>query len=457
FPGVDDRGLAFQREMTAVFPRVHSVWNGPFFPMLIVSHPDTVRIILKTSEPKCYRIYHLIEPWVGDGLLLSKGKKWGRNRRLLTPAFHFDILRPYLTIKNRSSDVFMEKLANYAKRGEYFEVFEIVSMFTLDVILKCAFSYDMDCQRLGDQHPYVKAVFALSEMAVKRLLQPWFHNDFLYFLTPTGRRFLKCCKTVHEVSEEVIARRQKALAGGEAFKEEANYKKHCLDFLDILLTAKDENGEGLTPQEIRDEVDTFLFEGHDTTASAISWAMFSLAEHPEIQAACQTEIDDVLAGRETDDILWDDLSRLPYLTMCIKEAMRLHTPVPFIQRELTQDTEIDGNVAPAGTVITILIYNLHHNPTVWEDSMEFRPERFSEENNNTRHPYAFVPFSAGPRNCIGQNFAMHEMKIIMAKMLHRFTLVLDPNHKVEKFESVVMKTKTGIRMKAVPRETKLSA
>nr|KAG5713251.1 hypothetical protein BaRGS_007778 [Batillaria attramentaria] len=130
--------------------------------------------------------------------------------------------------------------------------------------------------------------------------------------------------------------------------------------------------------------------------------------------------------------------------------MRLHTPVPFIQRELTQDTEIDGNVAPAGTVVTILIYNLHHNPTVWEDSMEFRPERFSEENNNTRHPYAFVPFSAGPRNCIGQNFAMHEMKIIMAKMLYRFTLVLDPNHKVEKFESVVMKTKTGIRMKAVP-------
>ncbi|KAK7506000.1 hypothetical protein BaRGS_00002722 [Batillaria attramentaria] len=431
YPGPNDEGLKFQREMTGKFPRTQSAWSGPFFPMVFVSHPDTVRIILKTSEPKCYRIYHLVEPWIGDGLLLSKGQKWARNRRLLTPAFHFDILRPYLNIKNKAADVFMEKLTRYAERAEYFEVFNDVSMFTLDVILKCAFSYDTDCQQLGEQHPYVKAVFAMSEMAVKRFFQPWFHDDWLYFLTPTGRHFRKCCNQVHEVAEEVIAKRQQVLANSKSVLEEAKNKRRCLDFLDILLTAKDENGKGLTPSEIRDEVDTFLFEGHDTTASAISWAMFSLAEHPDIQAACQAEIDELMAGRQSDDILWDDLSKLPYLTMCIKEALRLHSPVPFIQRELTQDTDIDGHIAPAGT--------------------EFRPERFSEENSNSRHPYAFIPFSAGPRNCIGQNFAMHEIKTVLAKMLHRFTLVLDPNHKVERFESVVMKTKTGIRMKAVPR------
>lgn len=452
YPGPNDEGLKFQREMTGKFPRVQSVWNGPFFPMVLVSHPDTVRIILKTSEPKCYRIYHLMEPWIGDGLLLSSGQKWGRNRRLLTPAFHFDILRPYLNIKNKAADVFMEKLSDFDKRGVHFEVFNEVSMFTLDVILKCAFSYDVDCQRLGDQHPYVKAVFALSEMAVDRFFKPWLHSDWVFFLTPNGRRFQKCCKLVHEVAEEIIAKRRITLASSPSAPEAASHKKRCLDFLDILLTAKDENGEGLTSSEIRDEVDTFLFEGHDTTASAISWAMFSLAEQQDIQAACQREVDELVVGRQSDDVLWDDLSSLPYLTMCIKEALRLHSPVPFIQRQLTKDTEIDGNIAPAGTVISIVIYNIHHNPTVWEDSTEFRPERFSEENNNTRHPYAFIPFSAGPRNCIGQNFAMHEIKIVLAKMLHRFTLVLDPRHKVERFESVVMKTKTGIQMKAVPRQ-----
>ncbi|XP_076453382.1 ultra-long-chain fatty acid omega-hydroxylase-like [Babylonia areolata] len=453
YPGPDDRGLKFQRDMTTEFPRVLTAWMGPSFPMLIVNHPETVRIILRTSEPKAHRIYHLLEPWIGDGLLLSKGQKWGRNRRLLTPAFHFDILKPYLAIKNKAADILLEKFQGCHDRGEYFEVFNDISMFTLDVILKCAFSYDTDCQRLGYQHPYVKAVFALSEMAVKRFFQPWFHSDWLYFLTPTGRRFLKCCRQVHAVAEEVIQKRKEALAkGSQPAAEEQSRRRRCLDFLDILLTARDENNEGLRPDEIRAEVDTFLFEGHDTTASAIAWAMYSLAEHPDIQTRCQREVDELLDGRETDDVLWEDFNRMPYLTMCLKEAMRLHTPVPFIQRQLTQDTLIDGHTAPAGTIVNIVIYNIHHNPVVWEESMEYRPERFTEENCNARNPYAFIPFSAGPRNCIGQTFAMHEIKLVMAKMLRRYTLELDPNHKVEKFESVVMKTKTGIRMKATPRQ-----
>lgn len=444
--------------MTGQFPYVSSAWMGPFMPMLLVSHPDTVRIILKTSEPKAPQTYHMIEPWIGDGLLLSKGQKWGRNRRLLTPAFHFDILKPYLVIKNKSADIFLEKLAGFHKRSEYFEVFDVVSKFTLDVILKCAFSFETDCQNLGDQHPYVKSVYALSDLVVKRFFQPWVHADWIYFLTPSGREFKKNCDEVHRVADNVIQKRKAALAAnpleGKTLKEdEGLHRRKCLDFLDILLTAKDENGEGLKENEIRDEVDTFLFEGHDTTASAISWTMFSLAEHPDIQAECQKEVDQIFDGRKTDELLWDDLNEMPYLTMCIKEAMRLHSPVPFIQRILTKDTEIDGCIAPAGTIVNIVIYNIHHNPIVWENSMEFCPERFNEENTKNRSPFAFIPFSAGPRNCIGQNFAMHEIKLIMARMLHRYTLRLDPNHKVEKAESVVMKTKTGIRMKAIPRHS----
>ncbi|PVD31381.1 hypothetical protein C0Q70_06793 [Pomacea canaliculata] len=180
--------------------------------------------------------------------------------------------------------------------------------------------------------------------------------------------------------------------------------------------------------------------------------MYSLAQHPDIQATCHEEIDELLRFRETDDILWEDLSHLPYLSMCIKEALRLHSPVPFIQRQLTQDTDLDGFLAPKGMLVNIIVYNIHHNPTVWEDSLEFRPERFTEENINARSPYAFIPFSAGPRNCIGQNFAMDEMKLVLAKMLYRFTLVLDPGHKVEKLESLVMKAKTGIQMKVIPRK-----
>ncbi|PVD31377.1 hypothetical protein C0Q70_06789 [Pomacea canaliculata] len=318
----------------------------------------------------------------------------------------------------------------HAEKDEYFEVFSVISKFTLDVILKCAFSYDTDCQKVGNQNPYVQAVYALSEMAVQRYFQPWFHSDWLYFLTPMGRKFRENCRVVHNVANDVISKRKITLANTPVRKQEV--KKNCLDFLDILLTARDENGEGLTFDEIRAEVDTFLFEGHDTTASAISWAMYSLAQHADIQATCQEEIDELFKGRETDDFLWEDLSHLPYLSMCIKEALRLHSPVPSIQRELTQDTDIDGYIAPKGAIVNIVIYNIHHNPTVWQDSLEFRPERFTEENIKSRNPYAFIPFSAGPRNCIGQNFAMDEIKLVLAKTLHRFTLVADPDHKVEK-------------------------
>ncbi|XP_025090186.1 phylloquinone omega-hydroxylase CYP4F2-like [Pomacea canaliculata] len=450
YPGPNEKGLQYQREMTAKYPRASSVWLGPSIPVIFVSHPDTVKLILKTSEPKAQRFYHLLEPWIGDGLLLSKGRKWGRNRRLLTPAFHFDILKPYLGIKNTAADVLLDNIGVHAEKDEYFEVFSVISKFALDVILKCAFSYDTDCQKIGNQNPYVQAVYALSEMAVQRYFQPWFHSDWLYFLTPMGRKFRENCRVVHKLANDVISKRKITLASTTVRKQEV--KKNCLDFLDILLTARDENGEGLTFDEIKAEVDTFLFGGHGTTASAISWAMYSLAQHADIQATCQEEIDELFKGRETDDFLWEDLSHLPYLSMCIKEALRLHSPVPSILRELTQDTDIDGHIAPKGAIVNIVIYNIHHNPTVWQDSLEFRPERFTEENIKSRNPYAFIPFSAGPRNCIGQNFAMDEMKLVLAKILHRFTLVADPDHKVEKVESLVMKAKTGIQLKAIPRK-----
>ncbi|PVD31382.1 hypothetical protein C0Q70_06794 [Pomacea canaliculata] len=376
YPGPNEKGLQYQREMTAKYPRASSVWLGP-------SIPDNIGV--------------------------------------------------------------------HAEKDEYFEVFSVISKFALDVILKCAFSYDTDCQKIGNQNPYVQAVYALSEMAVQRYFQPWFHSDWLYFLTPMGRKFRENCRVVHKLANDVISKRKITLASTTVRKQEV--KKNCLDFLDILLTARDENGEGLTFDEIKAEVDTFLFgAGHGTTASAISWAMYSLAQHADIQATCQEEIDELFKGRETDDFLWEDLSHLPYLSMCIKEALRLHSPVPSILRELTQDTDIDGHIAPKGAIVNIVIYNIHHNPTVWQDSLEFRPERFTEENIKSRNPYAFIPFSAGPRNCIGQNFAMDEMKLVLAKILHRFTLVADPDHKVEKVESLVMKAKTGIQLKAIPRK-----
>ncbi|CAG2232925.1 Cytochrome P450 4F22,Leukotriene-B(4) omega-hydroxylase 2,Phylloquinone omega-hydroxylase CYP4F2,Cytochrome P450 4F4,Cytochrome P450 4F8,Cytochrome P450 4F5,Cytochrome P450 4F12,Docosahexaenoic acid omega-hydroxylase CYP4F3,Cytochrome P450 4B1 [Mytilus edulis] len=480
YPGPNEAGLQWTKEWVAEFPWASRFWLGPFIPLICIYHPDTTKLVLKSSEPKSHNAYRLIEPWIGTGLLVANGGKWKRNRRLLTPAFHFDVLKNYQLIMNKTSDILLTKLENYAETGEIFEVFSNISMFTLDTMLQSAFAYEIDCQTIGENHPYVVAVHELVELVTERFLKPWLHNDLIYLLTTDGRKFKKHCDFVHKVAEDIISKRRKAINLNHIHKKDlcsmglrskfylptvlwscviAPWKKEAkgysqkksLDFLDILLSARDENNQGLTDLEIRNEADTFLFEGHDTTASALSWALYSLAEHPEIQKKLQAEVDEVLKGRDSDEILWEDLPKLQYTTMCLKEAMRLHTPVPFIQRELTEPMELDGHEAPAGTQISIMLYNCHHNPLVWPNSMDFIPERFSPENVEKRDAYAFIPFSAGPRNCIGQQFALHEMKTVLAKIFRRYSLELDPTHKVEKYETLVMRSQTGIKMKAYRR------
>ncbi|ELT98568.1 hypothetical protein CAPTEDRAFT_130691 [Capitella teleta] len=386
---------------------------GPL-PTVAMVHPETAKEILKTAEPKPTNlgaVYNFIFPWLGEGLLVAGGKRWARNRKLLTPAFHFDILKPYVAVNNLCTDVFLGKLDEMNDR--YFEVFNEISLLTFDVILKCAFSYDIDCQKQG--HPYVKAVSELGAALPERVLNPLLYPYMFFILTPMGRKFRRNCNYVHRVADDIIRSRRKAL------KE--NLSKtgdRYLDFLDILLTAKDPTGKGLTDKEIRQEVDTFMFEGHDTTASSISWALYSLASNPDCMQKCQEEVDRVLQGRDDDNILWNDLSELKYLNLCIKESLRMHTTVPFIQRITTKDCYVDGFLIPKHTSISLPLYTILHHPDVWKKPMEFIPERFSSENTDKMGSHAFVPFSAGPRNCIGQNFAMHEMKVILARVIRRF-------------------------------------
>ncbi|XP_018111782.1 cytochrome P450 family 4 subfamily B member 1 L homeolog isoform X2 [Xenopus laevis] len=244
-------------------------------------------------------------------------------------------------------------------------------------------------------------------------------------------------------TDKVIGQRKKLLESKEEL-EKVQKKRH-LDFLDILLCAKDENGQGLSDEDIRAEVDTFMFEGHDTTSSGISWILYCMATHPEHQQKCQEEINEVLGERQTME--WDDLGRIPYTTMCIKESLRLYPPVPSVSRELAKPiTFHDGKSLPAGILVSLQIYAIHRNPNVWKDPEIFDPLRFSPENSSKRHSHAFVPFAAGPRNCIGQNFAMNEMKVAVALTLKRFELLPDLSKPPLKLPQLVLRSKNGIHV-----------
>lgn len=421
---------------------------------MALNHPDTVKLILRTAEPKAVRgngAYSLVLPFLGDGLLISSGEKWFRNRKFLTPAFHFDVLKPYFPIYNRAAEVLINKWQrqlNEKGQDKSIEIFSSVSLCTLDILLSCAFSYNDNVQETSTDDAYVKHVLSLSQMIMQRALKIHWYIDWFYYKTDHGKTFAAKCDYVHQIADKVIAQRKKALE-----RDPDVAKKRHNDFLDILLLARDENGKGLSDVEMRNEVNTFLFAGHDTTASAISWCLYNLASHPDIQRKARLEVDALVQGRDTNAIAWEDVNQMPYLLMCIKESLRSHPPVPFIVRELETPLKVNDVTLLPGTIIDINIYGVHHNELVWgEDHMEYKPERFESEEARKMDSYAFIPFSAGPRNCIGQVFALNEIRVVVARILLKYELEVDKTHLVEMMPEITLRAKNGIKLHLTPRD-----
>ncbi|XP_014454162.1 cytochrome P450 4B1 isoform X2 [Alligator mississippiensis] len=431
--------LAWSEKYSYAFPR----WFSGFVPNLVISDPDYVKTVFGRGDPKSDLAYKFLIPWIGKGLLILSGPKWFKHRRLLTPAFHYDVLKPYVSLISDSTKVMLDKWEQLITQKKSVELFEHVSLMTLDSIMKCAFSYHSNCQTNTDLDYYIKAVYELTYLIIHRIKFYLPTSDFLYQLSPQGRRLRKACKLAHLHTDNVIKERKKMLQD-ERELEKIRKKRH-LDFLDILLCAKDENGVGLSDEDLRAEVDTFMFEGHDTTASGISWMLYCMALYPEHQQRCREEIQEILDGRDT--VQWEDLGKMTYTTMCIKESMRLYPPAPGVSRQLSKPiTFIDGRSLPEGLMISVSIYALHRNRSVWKDPEVFDPMRFSPENTSQRHPYAFLPFAAGARNCIGQQFAMNEMKVALALTLLRFELSPDPAKPPKLVPQLVLKSQTGIHL-----------
>ncbi|XP_053441876.1 cytochrome P450 4F11-like [Nycticebus coucang] len=448
-----EESLRERIELVAIYPQGFKLWVGPILPLINLCHPDILRPVLNASAaitPKDNNFYGFLKPWLGDGLLLSGGDKWSQHRRMLTPAFHFNILKPYVKIFNRSVNIMHVKWQGLALEGRaHLDMFHHISLMTLDSLQKCIFGFDGNCQEKPSE--YIATILELSSLVEKRNQQVLLFMDFLYYLTSDGRRFRKACRLVHDFTDAIIQERRCTLPsqGIDDFLQ-AKAKTKTLDFIDVLLLAKDEDGKELSDEDIRAEADTFMFEGHDTTASGLSWVLYNLARHPEYQERCRQEVQELLKDREPEEIEWDDLAQLPFLTMCIKESLRLHPPVPLVSRHCTQDIELpDGRVIPKGVICLINILGTHHNPTVWSDPEVYDPSRFDPDKVKERSPLAFIPFSAGPRNCIGQAFAMAEMKVVLALTLLRFRVL--PDHAEPRRQpELILRAEGGLWLRVEP-------
>ncbi|XP_040612873.1 cytochrome P450 4A10 isoform X2 [Mesocricetus auratus] len=329
------------------FPSAFTRWLWGSKASLSIYDPDYMKVILGRS---------------GYGLLLLNGQPWFQHRRMLTPAFHYDILKPYVKTMGNSVQSMLDKWEKLAGQDSSIEIFQHISLMTLDTVMKCAFSHKGSIQVDGNYKNYIQAIGDLSNLFYSRVRNMFHQNDTIYSLSSNGRMANGACQLAHDHTDGVIKLRKDQLQDEEELEKVK--KKRRLDFLDILLFARTENGDSLSDKDIRAEVDTFMFEGHDTTASGVSWIFYALATHPEYQQRCREEVQSLLG--DGSSITWNHLDQMPYTTMCIKESLRLYPPVPTIVRELsTPVTFPDGRSLPKGATVVLSIYALHHNPKVW--------------------------------------------------------------------------------------------
>ena len=416
-------------------PRIHRISLAHITSLVILPNAEVAHTLLMISPPKNKKAYSLFRSWLGNGLVLSEGRKWARDRRLLSHCFRSHFLRTYVHVYRDTVKHLLEKWQRACDGNESVDVTDSVTLLTLDIILRCAMGFKSNCQHGRDATSnkaaqYVKSVQAVAELLERRLHAPLYHIDFIYQFTADGKEYARHLNVAHEMSRYLVAERKAALDKSVSSERRNSHDtSHCKDFLDVLLTVVDETGVGLSDEEVREQVDTFLFAGHDTTSSALQWTIHYLAQHETLQEQCRREVLDVLDEGDgtSGQIEHGHLAQMTYLTQFIKESLRLSCPVPFISRQLANDTELAGHVIPAGVQTSVSILNCHMHPHYWTDSRKFDPDRFSPEMCQGRHPSAYIPFSGGARNCIGQSFAMDEMKTTLALVLKSFKIMLDPN------------------------------
>ncbi|GAB1598778.1 cytochrome P450 4V2 isoform X1 [Argonauta hians] len=420
-------------------------------PIVIVFKDEYVQDVIGNSKHiNKNTFYKFVTPWLGDGLLTSGGSKWFKFRKILTPSFHYNILNYFLSTMVKQSNILCNKLDVMVGKGE-FNICPFITNCTLDIITETAMGKCVNAQENEDSE-YIKNVNRIVDIIMYRSKSPWLEPDFLFNLHPMAEEMAKCLKYLHDFTDKVIEDRlaihlEERKKNSNDDKEE-KYGKKKMAFLDTLLD-KLNDGE-ITKRNIREEVDTFMFEGHDTTAAGLKWVIYFIASHPHVQHKLQKEIDAYYG--ETDEPTQSNLKKLTYLEAVIKESLRLYPPAPFFGRVAAEDFKIGPYDIKKGTNIVIGIAALHRDPEIYPDPLTFNPDRFLTEDLE-RHPYAFIPFSAGPRNCIGQKFAILEEKIILSRIIQRFSL--ETTQKEEELEpscDLILKPFGGVRVKLSRRQ-----
>ncbi|CAG9797889.1 unnamed protein product [Chironomus riparius] len=391
------------------------IWVGPAMELIF----DDYKVIeAVTTNPKCIAKssqYSFLHAAVGEGLLFSKGQKWFNRRRIITPTFHFKILEQFYEVFQNQNRKLIEKI-KCEPNGQPFNIFPVITSSVLNALIETAMGYELKAQ----DSEYLNAVKEVGVVIATRFLTPWQRPDFLFNLSSSKRKLDKFVRILKDFTTKIIEERRKLLLNKESEdlenldEEDVGLKKKmCL--LDVLLQSTI-NNKPLSNEDIQEEVDTFTFAGHDTTTNAICFTLHMIAKHPEVQEKLNKEIQDVIGDEE---LTFKSLNEFKYLELVIKETLRLYPPAPMISRRFYEEVNFGDFIAPANANYNIALFSAFRNPEVFENPDEFIPERFLKD----LPAFAFIPFSAGQRNCIGQKFAMTSIKTNIINILRQFTLI----------------------------------
>lgn len=385
---------------------------------ILINDPDAVKAILVKNHEN-YRKgpgFERVKMLLGNGIIVSDGAFWRRQRRMIQPAFSRKCIDGIALKMQKANQQWLANWVEKAANNETLDITTEMSELSLEIILRCLFSDDMD-----------------------KLIEQQGQNPFDILTHDLARdiQFVMKFRGLQTLVQQLITERRDS-------------DKRYDDFLEAFMEAEDkDSGEGMTDKEIIDEVMTMIIAGHETGATTLNWAWYELSRNPEVEQKLYSEIDSQVAGEIPT---FEETAKMPYTRQVLEETLRLYPPVWLYSRTAIADDHICGYDIPAGTNVFFAPYYLHRHPGYWEDVETFNPENFSADKVKDRHKFAFIPFSAGPRRCIGDYFSIVEMQIHLGTMVQKFRLEYVADEKgVELDPQVNLRSKNSIMMKLVKR------
>lgn len=395
-----------------------------------VANPDYAQHVLVKNHRNYIksRNYEGLRLVLGNGLVTSEGEHWRRQRKLAQPAFHRQRLA---ALADTMGQCVHERLDDWHARthagAAEIDVHEEMMQLTLRIVGRTLFGADLGSD-LGALGPAITtSLHKANEYAESLVRVP------LWVPTPSNLRFGRAKRVLDGIVHEIIEQRRRSIQRGDAPRE---------DLLGTLMAATDESGtERMSDQQLRDEVMTLFMAGHETIATAMSWTWMLLHQHPNVAARVRDEAHAVLGGRAPS---FEDLPQLVYTGQVIDEVMRLYPPAWIMERQALDDDRLGPWKIPKNAIVAVSPWVLHRHPGLWADPLRFDPERFAPERSEGRPKYAYLPFGAGPRVCIGNHFALMEAKIILATLIQHHAVEVTRPEGIELDPKVTLRPKHGM-------------